>query len=70
MAHALPLHAKVVGGALRAQPARRPASEPATRASQPERRPLGRLFGRGAPSTFHRCLAVHMHFATRASALD
>ena len=42
----------------------------APRAVQPQRRTLGRLFRRETPSTFHRCLAVHMHFAQRASALD
>ena len=30
---------------------------------------LARLFGRTKPATFHRCLAVHMHFAARPSAL-
>jgi hypothetical protein len=47
-----------------------PAPLAAPRAVQPERRPLGRLFRRETPSTFHRCLAVHMHYAQRASALD
>jgi hypothetical protein len=47
-----------------------PALAAAPRAVQPQRRPLGRLFRRETPSTFHRCLAVHMHFAQRASALD
>jgi hypothetical protein len=47
-----------------------PALAAAPRSVQPQRRPLGRLFRRETPSTFHRCLAVHMHFAQRASALD
>jgi hypothetical protein len=47
-----------------------PAPLAAPRAVQPERRPLGRLFRRETPSTFQRCLAVHMHYAQRASALD
>lgn len=55
-------------------PAQAPMPAPvplaASRAVQPERRPLGRLFRRETPSTFHRCLAVHMHYAQRASALD
>ena len=25
---------------------------------------------RGEPTTFHRCLAIHMHFAEHAGALD
>lgn len=28
------------------------------------------FFRRAQPTTFHRCLAVHMHFAKHASALD
>ena len=37
--------------------------QPATRAT---RRPLlARIFRREEVSTFHRCLAVHMHFAER-----
>jgi hypothetical protein len=32
-------------------------------------RALG-LFRRAQPTTFHRFLAVHMHFAAHASALD
>lgn len=31
---------------------------------------LFRLFRRREPTTFHRCLAVHMHFAERSSALN
>lgn len=30
---------------------------------------LGRLLGRRQPSTYQRCLAVHMHFAGPHSAL-
>jgi hypothetical protein len=29
-----------------------------------------RLFRRAEPSTFHRCLAVHMYFARHPSALE
>jgi hypothetical protein len=48
----------------RQQPA---AAVPFTHTS---RRPLlRRLFGRGEVTTFHRCLAVHMHFAQRSSLL-
>lgn len=31
---------------------------------------LRRVFGRREPTTFHRCLAVHMYYAGRPSALD
>lgn len=79
----IPAYAKTISDALsdtlKARQARR-ASVSATpsvaapvvapRAVQPQRRPLGRLFARQAPSTFQRCLAVHMHYAQRASALD
>jgi hypothetical protein len=30
---------------------------------------LGRLFSRPQPTTFQRCLAVHMHFAKNPGAL-
>lgn len=30
---------------------------------------LRSLLGRGEPTTFQRCLAVHMHFAERTGAL-
>jgi len=53
------------------EPPARPAQSPPPRSLQPERRPLGRLFRRSPPTTlFHRCLAVHIHYAQRASALD
>ena len=67
----IPAYAKTISETLKARRSERAtAAVPATRAVQPERRPLGRLFRRQAPSTFHRCLAVHMHYAQRASALD
>ena len=31
---------------------------------------IRRVFGRTEPTTFHRCLAVHMYYAGRPSALD
>ena len=35
-----------------------------------KRRPLlRRIFGRDEVTTFHRCLAVHMHYAQRSSVL-
>jgi hypothetical protein len=53
-----------------AEPTARPAQTQPPRSLQPARRPLGRLFRRPTPTTFHRCLAVHIHYAQRASALD
>jgi len=49
---------------------RRPVAGPVLRTAPPARRRFGRLFGRKAPSAFHRCLAVHMYYARAASALD
>jgi hypothetical protein len=74
----IPAYARTIRERLRLRPARRAAEAPAcpaqaqpARALQPVRRPLGRLFQRpAAPTTFQRCLAVHIHFAQRASALD
>jgi hypothetical protein len=49
----------------------RSAAIGATRASalNAPRRAQG-FFRRAQPTTFQRCLAVHMHFAQHASALD
>ena len=71
----IPAYAKSIGEQLKLRHARRaaeprPPQAPAPRALQPERRALGRLFRRPAPTTFQRCLAVHIHYAQRASALD
>jgi hypothetical protein len=66
----IPAYAKALSETLKSRRAQRAAPTPEQRTVQPERRSLGRLFRRETPSTFHRCLAVHMHFAQRASALD
>ena len=76
----IPTYAKTISETLKARQARRQAPLPtptpppalvtAPRAMQPARRPLGRFLQREKPTTFHRCLAVHIHFAQRASALD
>jgi hypothetical protein len=68
----IPSYAKTISDALKWRHRGRAAAAPAAapHAAQPAQRPLGRLFQRKAPSTFHRCLAVHMHHAQRASALD
>jgi hypothetical protein len=72
MALTIPAYARALGNSPKTPPVRtaQPSSTHAPRTTQPERRPLGRLLRRSTPSTFHRCLAVHMHFAQRASALD
>ncbi|MGO8919657.1 MAG: hypothetical protein ACLQJR_27475 [Stellaceae bacterium] len=70
MALTIPAYAKTISDTLKARRSSHAAATPESRSVQPERRPLGRLFRREAPSTFQRCLAVHMHFAQRASALD
>ena len=70
----IPSYAKTISDALKSRHLGRAAAAPAPAAAphtvQPARRSLGGLFQRKAPSTFHRCLAVHMHHAQRASALD
>jgi hypothetical protein len=54
-----------------ARPVSRPTKTLPAFTVQPDRRAFSRLFRReSTPSTFHRCLAVHMHFAQRSSALD
>lgn len=63
-------HAKTMTDALKAHRSPHAASAAAPRTAQPERRTLGSFFRRETPSTFHRCLAVHIHYAQRASALD
>lgn len=63
-----PLSAKVIRKALAAPRRAAPASDRRVVAA-PSRR-LGRLFRRDTPTTFQRCLAVHMHFAQHPSALD
>jgi hypothetical protein len=50
-----------------ARPLERPVTVPAVR--QPNSW-LGRWLGRREPTTFHRCLAIHIHFAGPHSALS
>ena len=64
----MPAHLKSIDGPLARAP-RRPVAGPVLRTTPPARRRFG-LFGRKAPSAFHRCLAVHMYYARAASALD
>ena len=63
----LPVYAKALAAALRRRTVQSEASSPAT--TTPSRLPAP-LFRRATPTTFHRCLAVHMHFAQHHSALD
>jgi hypothetical protein len=64
----IPDYAKTIRDAMKS---RRRAAAPAAlvRPLAPLPRALG-LFRRAQPTTFHRCLAVHMHFAQHPSALD
>ena len=47
-----------------------PTSQPAKPLSSPPTRLIDRLLHRRQPSTFHRCLAVHMHFAANNKTLS
>ena len=64
----IPVYAKTIRDALKS---RRGAIAPTAtvRPIAPSPRAPG-LFRRAQPTTFQRCLAVHMHFAQNASALD
>ena len=69
MALFIPLSARAIRNALTA-PRRHVAPASDRRAAAPSPHRLGRLFRRDTPTTFQRCLAVHMHFAQHPSALD
>jgi hypothetical protein len=58
-------HAMSVNSAFHGIPALRAIEVP--RPAKPTRR---RLFRRAEPTTFQRCLAVHLHFASKVGALD
>jgi len=63
-----PVSAKTIRDALKSS---RSAAVVATRMSSLNTPPRAQgFFRRAQPTTFHRCLAVHMHFAEHASALD
>ncbi len=64
----IPLATKTIRKALPV--ARGSGSAPDRRLPVAAPRRLGRLFRRETPTTFQRCLAVHMHFAQHPSALD
>jgi hypothetical protein len=65
----LPIYAKALAAALRKHRRRGSESDASRAATTPSRVPA-QLFRRATPTTFHRCLAVHMHFAQHHSALD
>lgn len=65
----LPVYAKALAAALRERRRRSSESEASRGTTTPSRLPP-QLFRRATPTTFHRCLAVHMHFAQHYSALD
>ena len=49
----------------------RPLERPVTVPPVPQRSSwLGRWLGRREPTTYHRCLAIHIHFAGPRSALS
>jgi hypothetical protein len=63
-----PVSTKTIRHALKP---RRSAPATATRVSSLDVPPRAQgFFRRAQPTTFQRCLAVHMHFAQHASALD
>jgi hypothetical protein len=64
-----PIYGKALAAALRERPRIRRESDASGAATTPSRVPA-RLFRRTTPTTFHRFLAVHMHFAQHHSALD
>ena len=63
-----PVSTKTIRDALTSH---RSAPAAATRVSTLDTPPRAQgFFRRAQPTTFQRCLAVHMHFAQHASALD
>jgi hypothetical protein len=61
-------YAKSVNSAFHAAPALRALD--ATRLTKLTPRRTRRLFRRAEPTTFQRCLAVHLYFATTPGALE
>jgi len=64
----IPVYARTIRDAMKSR-RRAAASTALVRPLSPAPRALG-LFRRAQPTTFQRCLAVHMHFAQHPSALD
>jgi hypothetical protein len=69
MEFTIPVYAKALCAALRERGRRAPDGDASRAAAVPSRLPA-QLFRRATPTTFQRCLAVHMHFAQHHSALD
>ena len=65
----IPVYAKALCAALLARRRPAPGGDASAETATPSRLPA-QLFRRTTPTTFHRCLAVHMHFAMHHSALD
>jgi hypothetical protein len=64
----IPVYAKTIRDAMKSR-RRPPVPASLIRPLAPPARGSG-LFRRAQPTTFQRCLAVHMHFAQHPSALD
>jgi|HubBroStandDraft_1064217.scaffolds.fasta_scaffold07202_2 hypothetical protein len=69
MEFTIPVYAKALCAALRERGRRVPDGDASRETAVPSRLPA-QLFRRATPTTFQRCLAVHMHFAQHHSALD
>ena len=63
-----PVSAKTIRDALKSSRSPAVAATHASALDAPPRAPG--FFRRAQPTTFQRCVAVHMHFAQHASALD
>jgi len=61
-------YVKSVNSAFHAMPALQAMDAPGLATPTPRR--ARRLFRRAEPTTFQRCLAVHLYFATMPGALD
>src|SRR5579883_25462 len=65
------LYGKTIRETFRVEPHGRKREAPAPRETRRAPPPPSRRLFRGTePTTFHRCLAVHMHFAKHSGALD
>jgi hypothetical protein len=66
----IPVYAKALCAALRDRSRRALGGDASAETVTTPTRLPAQLFRRATPTTFHRCLAVHMHFAEHHSALD
>ena len=67
---AMPLFAKTASRSTTTRPPVAAKPFALTRSANPTPRGFAGLFRREEPTTFHRCLAVHMYFAKNPSALE